>query len=233
MEFYLGGYHLLKPKPLSFGSHAGQIVFTASDCINESLIGGWAYPWNKKARKDSAYAEEIFGIDRERVELIRRWIGEKFESNSIGWESVFMDKHSAIECKEKFFTQVQDAFLLAIYFNEEERNELLSEFKPESEAEGEVGVYQILMTGTLETKCSSEDLMGFDLIGMEYGGAFHTFRCHEMAGELIEKFGLRLNEFGLFDEPDSWHEILNFMNDEETGCEPVPWYVAKVKKVRF
>lgn len=233
MDFFLGGYYLLKPKPLSFGSRTAQAVLTASGCINDNLIGFWAYPWDKKARKDSAHAQKVFGLDRAGVDAVRQWVGEKSAANLVGWESVFFDTHTAIEYKETFFSRIGEAVLLAIYFNEDQREQVITEFRPESEKYGEIGVYQMLLKRMIERDVQGEELIGFDLIGMEMSGDFHSFHCHDMADELITKFGLVLNQFGLFDEPNSWHEILNYMNDEETGCEPAPWYVAKVKEVNM
>lgn len=233
MDFFLGGYYLLKPKPLSFGSRTAKTVLTASECINDNLIGFWAYPWDKKARKDSAQAQEVFGLDRAGVDSIRQWVAEKTAANLIGWESVFFNKQTALEYKEKFFSHIDEVVLLAIYFNEDQRAEVVTEFRPESDEFGEIGVYKSLMRRMLEADAQGEDLIGFDLIGMEVNSGFHSFHCHDMANDLISKFDLVLNQFGLFDEPNSWNAILNYMNDEDTGCEPVPWYVTKVKAVNM
>jgi len=76
------------------------------------------------------------------------------------------------------------------------------------------------------------EFIGFDLIGVESGGDFHSFHCHDLANELREKFGLELNEFGLIREMKNPQDVIDFMNDENNGFEPVPWYLVKVKKER-
>ncbi len=231
MDYYLGGYYLVKLDPLTFGSRVDQNVFTASECINTNLLGHWAYPWEKKPRKDSAEVEKTLGLSKADVDAIRLWVDEKCSANLIGWESVYFDKLTALNYQESFFSHLDDTRLLALYFNDSERKNILKEFKPESENEGEIGLDRMMLKRSIERPDDNERLLGFDLIGIEYGGSFHSFHCHDMADELCEKFGLVLNQFGLFDEATDWQPVLDHMNDEETGCEPVPWYVTKVKLV--
>lgn len=233
MHYYLGGYCLVQAKPLDFGSKPGQVVVTASECVVHQLLGYWAYPSEKAGRKNSAEAEKTFGLDTSKVDKIREWVGAKVTANLIGWAGVFLDIQTAIEYRDAFFSHVDDILLLAIYFSEAERAELLKEFKPESENLGEIDIYRMLLRKSVEADHVGENLLGFDLIGIEYGGNFHSFHCHDMADELSKRFGLVLNQFGLFNEVSDWQPILDYMNDEETGCEPVPWFVAKVKLVDF
>jgi len=194
-------------------------------------LGYWAYPWEKKPRKNSEHAETVFGFDKSQVDAVRQWVGEKAGANLISWQGVFMEKQIAAEYRSKFFSNIQNALLLAIYFSEDEKRDVLGEFKPESEKFGEIGIYQMLMKQSLESNADEESLIGYDLIGIEYGGDFHSFHCHDLADELTEKFGLVLNDVGLFNEFSNWKPIIEYMNDEENGFEPVPWFVVKVKLV--
>lgn len=52
-----------------------------------------------------------------------------------------------------------------------------------------------------------------------------------MAKDLSERFHLTLNQYGLFEDSPDWTSVKEYMNAEETGCEPVPWPVCKVKLV--
>lgn len=49
-----------------------------------------------------------------------------------------------------------------------------------------------------------------------------------MAEELIEKFNLTRNSNGLFDEIIYYNKIIKYLNDENTGLEPVPWFIVRV-----
>ncbi|MGD9588872.1 MAG: hypothetical protein AB7Q37_02600 [Pyrinomonadaceae bacterium] len=231
MIYYLGGYYLVLLRPTSFGASPGRLINTASECLSENLIGHWAYPWDKPARKDSAGAEAALNLEKSKVDAIREWVGAKTTANSIGWQSVFLDVQTAIEYRERFFPDLDGVSLLGLYFSENESAEILNEFKPESKGSGEIGIYQMLLKQLPEVEGSRQKLLGFDLVGIEYGGDFHSFHCHDMAGELSNRFGLVLNRFGLFNEVSDWQPVLDYMNDEETGCEPVPWFAVKVKLI--
>jgi hypothetical protein len=52
-----------------------------------------------------------------------------------------------------------------------------------------------------------------------------------MAEDLKSKFGLEINEYGLIEDCKDWSNLIKYMNDDETGCEPVPWFYVKVKVI--
>jgi hypothetical protein len=43
-----------------------------------------------------------------------------------------------------------------------------------------------------------ETLIGFDVIGIELDGGFHSFHCHDLSTDLARRFSLEINEYGLF-----------------------------------
>jgi hypothetical protein len=123
--------------------------------------------------------------------------------------------------------------ILALYFNEPSADAILREFDPGKDSWGEIGFYQVLSKKIPETGKTNEMTLGYDLIGIETGGGFHSFHCHGIGDELSEKFGLTMNNFGLFDTCTDWQPVLTALNTGEIGCEPVPWVVAKTKLIRF
>jgi len=117
---------------------------------------------------------------------------------------------------------------LSINFSDEERNEFLKVFKKESDS-GEIGLSVNLEKPKIENE--REITIGYDLIGVELSGFSHRFHFHNFAEDLIAKFNIKINEYGLIETTDYWKEIVEFMNDEINGFEPVPWFFVKVKKV--
>lgn len=120
---------------------------------------------------------------------------------------------------------------MAIYFDEDEAEAVLEEFEPEEEGFGDLGICRKLSEKITEEQNANEQCYGYDFIGIESGGDFHSFHCHDMGPDLSQKFGLKLNEHNLFDDSDDFTPALEHMNDDETGCEPVPWYLVKVKLI--
>ncbi|MGX9987610.1 hypothetical protein [Soonwooa purpurea] len=49
---------------------------------------------------------------------------------------------------------------------------------------------------------------------------------------MIEKFGLQLNDNGLFENIPESEELRNFLRNEDY-FEPVPYYICKVKKLIY
>jgi hypothetical protein len=96
---------------------------------------------------------------------------------------------------------------------------------------GEIGIRLTLLKQIAETENDSETLLGFDFIGLDISGDFHSFHCHDIGNKLETKFGLKLNNYGMFDNSILFQPVLDYLNDPQNGCEPVPWFVAKIKMV--
>jgi hypothetical protein len=118
-----------------------------------------------------------------------------------------------------------------MYFEELEADDLLREFKPKEDRFGEFGLYQNLLKKIPEIESTTESLLGFDVIGIESGGDFHTFHCHDFAGDLVKRFNLEVNEYELFSAIDNPTAVSEYVNDPETGCEPVPLFICKLKLI--
>ncbi|ENP9364496.1 hypothetical protein [Escherichia albertii] len=235
MEYYSGGYFLLHCLPLNHlhPQLNGKLLLTCSTCFNESLFGDWALSWT--SHTDSLYdanttihehINAAFAIDDSARERIHIWADKKFDEGKIGWIGVFMDAATAIEYKKTFFAGTDNTWLLALYFSEHDANRFLARYKNE-------GVPVKLATREREKSCANEQLLGYDIVGLDLGGEFHTSHCHNLHAELHQRFGLTLNEYGLYNNIPDWQPVVDYMNDEKTACEPVPWGIARIKQVIF
>ncbi|WP_343702903.1 hypothetical protein [Chitinophaga sp.] len=228
-KFYLGGYYLTKLQTQKSGSGANRLVYTCSECINDNLVDTWAYSWIIDNDKQVQDAKENFQLSDIQVNSIRTWVDSKHKEKKLGWVNVFADLQTALEYRNKFFTHLNEIKVMALYFDETERRGILEEFKPQSENMEKIGLGVTLLNSVMEDK--NEVFLGFDYIGIETDGSFHTFHCHDIGKELSDKFQLTLNDFGLFDSDDKSEQVLDYLNDEKNGCEPVPWFIAKTKIV--
>jgi hypothetical protein len=230
MKFYFGGYYLIKPRKADFGSIKNKEFLTCSSCINDTLIDTWAISWARPIEHQIKELREDYEISEERQIEIQNWADKKLEEKRIGWHQVFSDLETINEYSNKFFSHIKEKEILQILFPEDEREDFLTEFAPTKKEYGTLGIYDNLKKIIVERESKEEEFIGYDLIGVELGGDFHTFHCHDLADELTSKFGIELNEFGLIQEIENQKEIIDFMNDKENGHEPVPWYLVKVKK---
>lgn len=234
MKKYIGGYFLIKPRKATYGSFNGKTISTCSSCINDTLYDSWAISWTEPIDHQIETLRTELEISEEKQKEIQKWADHKFEEELIGWLEVFQDLITVTEYLNLFFSHIEKKEIMKVVFSENEANAFLEEFKPTHEKEGVAGMYQNLMMKTENViDEGNEDFLGYDLIGVEYGGAgFHTFHCHDLANDLTDKFGLAINEKGLIEFVENETELVDYMNDEENGFEPVPWFLVEVYKIK-
>jgi hypothetical protein len=229
---YNGGYYLIKTKPIDFGADKDKVVRSCSSCINFSIFDNWCLSWMND-KLDNNEMKELELTD-EKIGDIQKWTEARFENGS----NVFPDLKTAIEFKNLFLKSRPDIEIFGLYFSETDTNLLLDEFAEGKNIEefnfnnGNFGLRNNLIKRIEERDDIIEELLGYDFIGVECDGSFHSFYCHDIKNKLIEKFTLNLNENGLFDNPERPIEIREYLNDPKTGLEPVPWYIVKVKRQR-
>lgn len=229
MKYYLGGYYLTILRPKTYGKDKDSLIYTCSECINDNIVDDWSYSWTSDNNRKISEVKNQYQFSDTQIDNIRNWVDNKFNDNKIGFLNVFADVETALEYKNNFFSHISDIKVMALYFDETERKDILNEFKPQSEKNGEIGLRLTLLKAIQEN--GKEKFLGYDYIGIEIGGSFHTFHCHDIGKELSDKYDLTLNKFGLFDNDKNSKQVLKYLNDENNGCEPVPWYVAKIKLV--
>jgi hypothetical protein len=232
MKYYLGAYYFIKLHKANYGSIKDSRIYTCSTCINDSYFDSWSITWSAVNNIDHVKeAKEEFNLTDPQISDIQTWADQKFEDKKIGWINTFSDYDVLSEYKNKFFSNVQDYLILSINFPETEKNDLLEEFSIKEKGVGAIGLWENLNRNIPEVTDESEVEIGFDLIGVELGGDFHTFHCHDLADELIQKFNIKINQYGLIASEDNWEQMVEYMNDEENGFEPVPWFFVKVKMI--
>lgn len=231
MKYYLGGYYLVKLRPINFGIKKGSLIYTCSDCINDSLLEIWSFPWANENESVIEEVKEKLKIDNYKINAIRSWVAKKLEEDKVGCPDVFMELESVLEYKRIFFSHIEDLSIIAIYLDEYDTLDFIKEFESPSDKQGEFGLRLTLLKRIEDVESKDENLLGYDIIGVESGGDFHTFHCNNLATKLSEKFGLKLNKYGLFNQTKNWKPVTEFLNSIDAGAEPVPWFVTKVKLV--
>ena len=231
MNYYLGAYHLLKLKPLDFGKFKGKKVLTGSRCLNESYFDAWSLSWTEDGMKKLSEPKDEFNISESQIKEIQKWSDPKFNDKHLGWINTFNDLETLLEYKSRFFKSVSDFETIGIYFPENLIQDFINEFDPQTDKTGAIGILDCLKQKTPE-RIDDEEFIGYDLIGMEFSGDYHSFHCYDNADEMINKFDLTLNERGLINEFKNKQDLLEYANNPDNGLPFVPWYLVKVKKVK-
>src|SRR5437588_742078 len=167
-SYYLGGYFLIKLRPIDFGSLKEHTVYTCSTCINNTLIENWSYSWPTDNNSQINSVLKDFDLELSQISEIRNWVDKEYENEHIGWKSIFLYLETTKNYKQTFFSHLDEILIMGIYFPESESVELLKEFET-----NKIGLYQTLKKKIPENQNPDEKFIGFDLIGIEHNGDFH------------------------------------------------------------
>lgn len=231
---YNAGYYLIKTKPIDFGVNKGMVVTTCSRCINISVFDYWCSSWISDKLDDNE--KKVLGLTDENIKEIQQWTDSRFDSGS----NVFPDLKTALEFKDLFFKDRNDIEVYSLNFPETDANWLLEEFsegKNLNDFNSNNGNFELKLNLNKKTEESSdikEEFMGYDLIGVECDGSFHSFHCNsiDIQTTLIDTFSLKMNSNGLFEYPENPNKIREYINDPKSFLEPVPYYIVKVKRLK-
>lgn len=227
MKYHLLGYYLIQLKKVNYGSLVDREIGTCSTCLNSSLMDNFSRSWTC-SKEDTIDACQIFKIDYQTIENIQNWTDLKDIEEQTQYIEIFSSIEAAREYKNTFFARLNRIHLFGVYLPESEAKKLLEDFIPDSPQSGEIGIRKIIRREEAESETGR--VAGFDLIGVEMSGSFHSFQCHDLEDEFKKKFKVEFNDSGLIKNEEHWEKLVEYANDEENGCEPVPWYFAKLKE---
>ncbi len=226
MNYFQAGYFLVKLNEEYFGTVSTRKLCTASTCINDSFLDTWAFSWVVDTDR-AALAQEL-EISQDKITDLQNWAELNMEENKIGWPNVFYALDALIDFKNTFFQSRKDLVSLGLFFSETEARDLMDEFEPITKQDGEIGLSHALRQKVPENQ--DGEFIGYDLIGIEMSGDFHTIHCHGLEEEFAHKFGIEFLDNGLIKSCDDWESLTDYCNDPSNGLEPVPWFYCKVKK---
>lgn len=227
-RYYLGGYYLIKHTPIVyFGETKPRILFTTSSCFNQYVFDYWCLSNREPSEEDSLN----LGLSDDKIQAIKKWAGTQYAQKKLKWGNNFSDLNTARTFKNLFFPTLPDTHLYAIYLSETDTDALLAYFPTENFNKGDFSLYHNLAKKIPENTTPNEEFIGYDFIGVEINGDFHSFYCHSIGPGLAETFSLQINRYGLFEDVVQPEPIRHYLNAPDAGVENVPWYIAKTKRI--
>jgi hypothetical protein len=103
--------------------------------------------------------------------------------------------------------------------------EFLREEAPQ-QGHGAPGAWTALTRGV--RLVNGGDRLGFDVLGAQHGGSFHTFSCNGLEQEFNLKLGISFNEHGLIVDYVRVVAACEYSNRDDVGAESVAWYPFRV-----
>lgn len=137
----------------------------------------------------------------------------------MGWPNVFQNLRAAREFKRRFMPAVAGVHLIGLVIAADDAEEFFPDY--EGSGMGMIG-------SRLLPPDDSGVFLGFDVVGVEYGGSLHTFSCNGLERDCVEKFGITFNAHGLIAGQDQALAAAEYTNRDETAAEPVPWFAVKL-----
>ena len=232
-SYYTAGYYVLKVLLQDQAWLHGKSVVTCSSCINQLAFDYWCFGWGSKP---SAKDIKELDLSEDQINSITKWTNDRYRKEEIAFDRVFPTLELASEYKSEFFPGRQDISIYCIDFPESDRIRLINDFAPGvkngyDKSDGKIGLRQNLLKGKKTLEDDRIHFLGFDLIGVEVDGGFHSFHCHCIYNILESQFGLKMNDHGLFDDIPDPESLRHYLNEPDTPVEDVPWYIVKVSRL--
>ena len=198
-----------RPAPPIHGARLPPALLTASSCLAAVGPGPWALSWttgSAERRRDSA---RELGVDPAALPLLERWLQARMDAGEWTWPRWFTALATAREFVARFCARDPATAVIGIGVTEATVRELGLPIVPDERPLAPGG-----------------RALGYELLGAEMGGDFHSWLCNDLEPVLHERLALRVNAHGLIDDLDTAAAAARELMDPEVGAEPVPWFPA-------
>lgn len=228
MDFFVGGYFLVQGFQSADWMKNKTLLpakfWTVSNCICEIYPDTWIFSWASNSANDY---QKILKLEEEGFKSLQAWADELMTKDELGWPNVFLNITTAKQFYVQYLRHLPDIELLSIALSEPYLIEFIEENKS-GPGIGEGGVYKKLQQRQLLE--NSAIARGFEILGDEYGGQFHSFVCNSLETDYKERLNISLNQNGLIDSYEDAIKAANYTNLDEVGAEPVlwqPWLISE------
>lgn len=216
MNFFVGGYFIVKGFKNDAIGYIPHNYFTVSDCISDIIPNTWA--WNKTLSKQDRKEVKInYSLSDEQIESIRKDVLELIEKSRFQLPTnTFSNIGYARTFYSQYFSHLENVKLLGVSLNEKYINEFLDE-----EGKDDFGISSNLSS----YKCIETDgrFIGYEVLGYEYSG-FHTMYCHRnLINHCKIELHIHFNDNGLIDKFEDAEKIIDSIRSEKIGAEPALW----------
>lgn len=201
-------------------------IITASTCMADVYPDERVLTWANTSPEDLAGVREKLKLNESDFEDLRKWEDQSFDLG-FGWPNVILDLMFAREFNRRYLQAIRGIHLLGMCITTDDAEKFNKHIVYWSKGRtGESGFQKIF---SRRLPCvHAGAFLGFDVIGLEWSGEFHTFSCNDLAKDYVEKLGITFNAHGLIPDETMAFAAAEYTKREETGAEPVPWCAVKL-----
>jgi len=216
--------------PLRESSLLPTRLVTVSTCIVDSYPDSWALPWFTTPPEKLLEIRASLALDDRDFAALLAWVARAIDTGDFGWPNVFSSLRVSREFHALFLRAPERLRLVGLTAAKDVAEEFLIQEVPEREGAGS-GVWTALSRNA--PLAPGGTTLGFDVLGANYGGDFHTFSCNDLARDYHEKLGICFNRHGLIDDERQAIDACEYTNRDEVGAAPVAWYPFRVDQYDF
>jgi hypothetical protein len=219
-DYRVGGYFLVRVADRE-ECMASELLpdsfITVSRCLTDIFPESWAIG-------DGNGSEESNGFDlpRQALGTVKREVASHFKNRYLGWPNVCYSTSIARQLAQKFLSHLssQDMALIGVALHQEYVPEFLHVEAPGA-GDAPQGVYDAIAYGMrLEP---GGTVLGYDVLGLDDNGSFHSWLCSGLEDDIYERFGIRPNAAGLLNSMEEAIQCALYAASDDVDAEPVLW----------
>lgn len=217
---------LARPSGLGHGLLPDELL-TLSSCLTEFLPDGWALEWSSCSHDERVLALTKLGLSEDLLPTLMRVATDAFASGELGWPCVWNTSTSARTALATIGERSSEFVILEVGLSVDVASELVAEFAP-GPGMGSLGF--IAKLSTQSNMASAGVPLGWEVLGIEHGGSFHSWLCNSIESEAEAQLAIRPGKFGLLASHAEADAVVELIRNG-IGAEPVPWFAAQICRV--
>ena len=213
-HYIAGGYFVTKSAARCDWMDAAlfsKSVMSATTCIGDMIPHVWSTDWPE------------YGVRPSDLLLLEAWVGRHY-NHTIGYTNLFFSPAIAKEFMTTFFPSLSDYQIIGIGLD----HGLVDTFMAHQPQSTKDGLHTILKRNV--PLFSNGTLLGFEVIGTEFGAIRHSLLCssfYEIFTQTFNNCHIAPNNYGLFDtltDATIYTEAANRQNNTNIDGW-LPWLV--------
>jgi len=190
-------------------------LLTASDCIGDMFPSLWGIHWTAISKSDRLSEAAKFGIAPEDLPRLIKRATRALDQNEFGLSHWWFSPQAACAMLKEFVPAYSELVLVGLGLP----RDLVADFLAKANAEDRSGVCTMLRSQ--QSLAPGGTPLGWEALGYEFGGSFHSWLCNSLEKGASAKLGIRPAANGLLANEGDARAVAKFA--ERGNAEPVPW----------
>jgi hypothetical protein len=220
-DYVCGGYFLARvARSYRKSAFLPNAIVTVSECLTQTLPNSWAIEWMQDDQKRRQESARRCGLDGDDIERFILWTTERVNRDEIGVNNVMFSKSTADDLLQSFAFDRTDWRLLALGLRKDRIESFLANLRPD-QGPRTFGVRDAVKHR--KEPNPKGDLLGYDVLGMNGCGEFHSWFCNSLEERIATELGIRPGPDGLlatYAEAEACAEYAA----RPGAAEPVAWH---------